>query len=87
VEHYEISAYGTARTFAEHLGHNDSVQLLQQTLDEESAADEKLTSISTDEILHNAGEESDVEENEDEESDTSRVSNGRGKRSSQKSGR
>ena len=51
VEHYEISAYGTARTLAEHLGHADVVELLQETLDEESAADEKLTSISTDEIL------------------------------------
>ncbi len=51
VEHYEISAYGTARALAEHLGHSDVVDLLQQTLDEEAAADEKLTSISTDEIL------------------------------------
>ncbi len=51
VEHYEISAYGTARTIAEHLGHSDVVDLLQETLDEEAAADEKLTSISTDEIL------------------------------------
>jgi ferritin-like metal-binding protein YciE len=51
VEHYEISAYGTARTLAEHLGHADVVELLQETLEEESAADEKLTSISEDEIL------------------------------------
>ena len=41
----------TARTLADHLGHEDAVELLQQTLDEESAADEKLTSISMDEIL------------------------------------
>jgi ferritin-like metal-binding protein YciE len=51
VEHYEISAYGTARTLAEQLGHDDAVSLLQQTLDEESAADEKLTSLCEDEIL------------------------------------
>jgi ferritin-like metal-binding protein YciE len=51
VEHYEIAAYGTARTLAEHLGHADVVELLQETLEEESAADEKLTSISEDEIL------------------------------------
>jgi ferritin-like metal-binding protein YciE len=46
VEHYEIAAYGTARTFAEHLGHDDVAELLQETLSEESDADEKLTEIS-----------------------------------------
>jgi ferritin-like metal-binding protein YciE len=57
VEHYEISAYGTARTLAEHLGHDDVVELLQQTLDEESAADEKLSSISLEDVLPLALEE------------------------------
>ena len=51
VEHYEISAYGSARTLAEQLGRVDAVELLQATLDEESAADEKLTSISEEEVL------------------------------------
>ena len=46
VEHYEISAYGTARTFAERLGNNDVAELLQETLDEEKEADQKLTDIS-----------------------------------------
>jgi len=54
VEHYEISAYGTARTFAEELQHHDVVKLLQETLDEEAAADNKLTSISEQEILPSA---------------------------------
>jgi ferritin-like metal-binding protein YciE len=45
VEHYEIAAYGTARTFAERLGHGEIAQILQQTLDEEKEADEKLTHI------------------------------------------
>jgi len=54
VEHYEISAYGSARTFAGQLGHEDVVELLQATLDEESAADEKLTSLSEEEILPTA---------------------------------
>jgi ferritin-like metal-binding protein YciE len=45
VEHYEIAAYGTARTIAQQLGHTDAAKLLGQTLDEESAADEKLTKI------------------------------------------
>jgi ferritin-like metal-binding protein YciE len=57
VEHYEISAYGTARVLAEHLGHADAVDLLQETVDEESAADEKLSLISLEEILPNAGDE------------------------------
>ena len=56
VEHYEISAYGTARAIAERLDHGDVVELLQKTLDEESAADEKLTGISTEEILPGAPE-------------------------------
>lgn len=45
VEHYEIAAYGSARAFAERLGLDTVVQLLQETLNEEGAADEKLTSI------------------------------------------
>jgi ferritin-like metal-binding protein YciE len=45
VEHYEIAGYGTARTFAERLGYNDVARLLQQTLDEEGAADKKLTQV------------------------------------------
>lgn len=45
VEHYEISAYGSARTFASLLGEKKIVQLLEATLKEEKAADEKLTSI------------------------------------------
>jgi ferritin-like metal-binding protein YciE len=45
VEHYEIAAYGSARSHAEHLGHSRAVKLLQQTLDEEKEADEELTHI------------------------------------------
>jgi ferritin-like metal-binding protein YciE len=54
VEHYEISAYGSARALATQLGHDDVAELLQETLDEESAADEKLTAICEDEILSSA---------------------------------
>jgi len=46
VEHYEIAAYGCARTYAEALGLNDDVAVLQQTLDEEAETDEQLTQIS-----------------------------------------
>jgi ferritin-like metal-binding protein YciE len=45
VEHYEISRYGTLRTWAEELGLDDAVSLLQETLNEEKATDEALTRI------------------------------------------
>jgi ferritin-like metal-binding protein YciE len=45
VEHYEMAGYGTVRTYAELLGHQDMARLLQQTLDEEEQADEKLSQI------------------------------------------
>ena len=45
VEHYEISRYGTLKTWAEELGLNDAVQLLDETLEEEKATDEALTEI------------------------------------------
>jgi ferritin-like metal-binding protein YciE len=45
VEHYEISRYGTLKTWAEELGLNDAVQLLDETLQEEKATDEALTEI------------------------------------------
>jgi ferritin-like metal-binding protein YciE len=45
VEHYEIAAYGTARTHAEMLGYSKAAKLLQQTLDEEGATDKKLTQL------------------------------------------
>lgn len=50
IEHYEIAAYGTARTFAQQLGYHEAAQLLQQTLDEEHATDQKLTAIATGEV-------------------------------------
>jgi ferritin-like metal-binding protein YciE len=45
VEHYEISAYGTACTYAETLGHDDEYRLLSATLSEEKVADGKLNEI------------------------------------------
>jgi ferritin-like metal-binding protein YciE len=45
VEHYEIAGYGTVRTYAELLGFNEAVRLLERTLQEEEAADELLTQI------------------------------------------
>ena len=45
IEHYEIAAYGTARTHAELLGLRRVAKMLQQTLDEEGATDKKLTAL------------------------------------------
>ena len=45
MEHYEIAGYGTARTYAQLLGDQEAVQLLEQTLNEEKQADEQLTQI------------------------------------------
>jgi ferritin-like metal-binding protein YciE len=50
VEHYEIAGYGTARTYAKLLGHTEAEDLLQQSLDEERATDEKLTELAMSEI-------------------------------------
>jgi ferritin-like metal-binding protein YciE len=46
VEHYEMAGYGTVRSMAKLLGKQEMVSLLEQTLEEEKAADEKLTQIS-----------------------------------------
>jgi len=45
VEHYEISGYGTVRTFAQQMGNKEVAQLLDQTLKEEEQTDKKLTQI------------------------------------------
>ena len=50
IEHYEIASYGTLRQFAETLGLNDAVDLLQETLDEEKEADDTLTEIAVSEV-------------------------------------
>ena len=76
VEHYEIAAYGTVRSFAELLGENEAVDLLQQTLEEEKETDEKLTELSkginTQALSSSQSEE--AEEGEQQEQETSRSS-------------
>jgi ferritin-like metal-binding protein YciE len=67
VEHYEISAYGTARTLAEQLGYSKVAKLLQATLNEESATDEKLTTIASDDVFPSAHSEAEGEDDEEEE--------------------
>jgi ferritin-like metal-binding protein YciE len=73
VEHYEIAAYGTLRAMAEQQGHREIAQLLQETLDEEKEADEKLTSIAENGVNQEASdrqgdtEEETAEEDEEDE--------------------
>jgi Domain of unknown function (DUF892) len=57
VEHYEMAAYGTARTYAEVLGRSDVARLLDDSLDEEKAADQKLTEIAEQSVNVRAAEE------------------------------
>jgi len=70
VEHYEISAYGTSRTIASQLGQEKVASLLEETEEEEKAADAKLTEVAGD-LMSQAGEgqeeESDQESIDDEE--------------------
>lgn len=62
VEHYEISAYGSCRSHAELLGLDRVTKLLQQTLDEESHANETLTTIAAESVNAAALSSDDSEE-------------------------
>jgi ferritin-like metal-binding protein YciE len=65
-EHYEMAAYGTLVAWANALGHADAAELLQETLDEEKAADEKLTSLAEGGINQEAADAARPEEEETE---------------------
>ena len=54
VEHYEIAAYGTLRSFAKTLGHKGAVKLLERTLKEEEATDRKLSEIAISQVNRKA---------------------------------
>jgi ferritin-like metal-binding protein YciE len=64
-EHYEMAAYGTLIAWAKAMGHMDAVDLLQQTLDEEKAADEKLTALAEGGINQGAADAHSDEEREE----------------------
>ncbi len=61
IEHYEIASYGTMRQFAETLELTEAVKLLEQTLDEEKLADEKLTIVAVSAVNVEAAELEDVD--------------------------
>ncbi len=70
VEHYEIAGYGTVKTFATLLGHEEAAELLEETLNEETETDEKLTEAAeTINAEANEGSDDDDEEGEETEED------------------
>lgn len=77
VEHYEIAAYGTVRAFAEQLGEDEHVSLIEQTLNEEKLTDEKLTQMA-EQINSEASEGEEGQESETRE--TSKQSRSNSKR-------
>ena len=66
-EHYEIAAYGTLVAWAQAMGHTEAVDLLQQTLDEEKATDEKLTALAESGVNQEAAQRAHPEEEDEEE--------------------
>ena len=66
-EHYEMAAYGTLVAWARAMGHTEAADLLQETLDEEKAADEKLTTIAEGGINQEAAENAHPSGDEEEE--------------------
>ncbi len=73
VEHYEIAAYGTVRTYAEILGQTEAVSLLEQTLQEEKETDEMLTELAEAINVEAAGSESDQESSSNRKAKSARI--------------
>ena len=65
-EHYEMAAYGTLIAWAQAMGHTEAIRLLQQTLNEEKAADKKLSSLAESGINRRAAELAHPEMEEEE---------------------
>jgi ferritin-like metal-binding protein YciE len=61
-EHYELAAYGCARTYARRLNRPDEARLLQETLEEEGRADRRLTEIAESHVNDDARTETDIVE-------------------------
>ncbi|HOY27327.1 MAG TPA: ferritin-like domain-containing protein [Flavobacteriales bacterium] len=62
VEHYEITSYGSLKAWAEQLELTEAVALIEETMDEEKAADEKLSEIAETVVNIEADEEEEEEE-------------------------
>ena len=66
-EHYEMAAYGTLIAWAEAMGHSEAAALLQQNLDEEKAADKKLSALAEGGINQRAADAAERGEEQEEE--------------------
>ena len=66
-EHYEMAAYGSLVAWAKAMGHDEAASLLEETLEEEKAADEKLTSIAEGGINEEAAAQAHPENESEEE--------------------
>jgi ferritin-like metal-binding protein YciE len=66
-EHYEMAAYGTLVAWARSMGHTEAAELLEETLEEEKAADQKLTKLAEGGINQEAADSAHPEEEEREE--------------------
>ena len=66
-EHYEMAAYGTLVAWAQAMGHTEAAKLLQQTLDEEKAADKKLSGLAEGGINQSAADAAHPDEDEEAE--------------------
>ena len=69
-EHYEMAAYGTLVAWARTMGDGDAATLLQQTLDEEKTADEKLSGLAESGINQSAADAADPDETEEPQRST-----------------
>jgi ferritin-like metal-binding protein YciE len=74
VEHYEIAAYGTLRTWANLLGNKDAASIFEEILEEEKAADAKLTQIAESFVNEEAASEGGEQEDEEEPARNRRAS-------------
>jgi ferritin-like metal-binding protein YciE len=82
-EHYEMAAYGTLVAWAQAMGHSAAARLLQQTLNEEKAADKKLSTLAEGGINQGAADSA----HSGDESEMATVGAGGGRKSANKAGR
>jgi len=75
-EHYEMAAYGTLIAWAKAMGHSDAAGILQSILDEEKAADEKLSSLAEGGINQKAADNAHPDGEESEEAEPAKATTG-----------
>ncbi|HEY7448256.1 MAG TPA: ferritin-like domain-containing protein [Vicinamibacterales bacterium] len=76
-EHYEMAAYGTMVAWARAMGHTEAAELLEQTLQEEKAADKKLSALAEGGINQKAADVAHPDDEEDEDAPSSRAGSNR----------